>query len=327
MKIIYIFLLLSIFSLNNLFAKNIGIAWVGKSSMQDRALKGFLLQMEILKSDFNIEIKKELKSVEELKVLALKWNKEKDGMVLLRSTAAKMLSTTKTDIPTFIGGTNHPIELGAVKNFMKPEGNITGVTYYINKKTTLTMIKILIPDLKSIMFVGEKGHPSTSLEQKETQELSKEIFHIEYYEYISDNIGSIVEEIKNKKDKVSAIILGNQALVFDNAGVITKAAGNTPVFAYSKGSISNGALAGYVADDIKLGRELANSVYSILYHNKKIKEVPIKIDKNPIFYVNKSTLKRLNLRIPYRLESKVQYVKENKSTPSPNSSNTYLHHQ
>lgn len=292
----------------NTHAKDIGIAWEGKASMQDAILKGFLLNSKTFKKNLNIEIKKELKSVKELKELALKWDKEKDAMILLRSSAAKMLTYTKTNIPTFIGGCNHPVALGTVDNFLSPSGNITGVTYYLNKKPTLKMIKLFLPDMKSILFLGEKNHFSTPIEQKETKELLTSIFKIEYNEFISDNLEDILEEVKKRKDNVSAIILGNQALVSNNARIIASTAGKTPVFSYGKSAIKNGALAGYVADDFKLGIELSESVYSVLYENKQIKDVPIKIDTQPIFYVNKTTLDNLKMKIPYRLKNKVVFI-------------------
>jgi len=295
---------------SSLYSKEIGIAWVGKSHMQDRLLEGLLSELNIYKNKFNIELQKELNTVEELRQLTYKWNKEKDAMILLRSSAAKMLVNTKTSIPTFIGGTNHPVVLGTVKSFLAPAGNITGVTYYINKKTTLRMISLFVPNMKSILFIGELGHPSTPIEQKETLQLSKTIFHIKYSEIVSDDLDFILEKIKEKKDNVSAIVLGNQALIMDNAGVISDVSGNTPVFSYSKVSVAHGALAGYSADDRKLGKELGKTVYSVLYENKKIYEVPIKVDTAPLFYVNKNTLNKLQIKIPERLKDKVIYIQE-----------------
>jgi len=226
-------------------------------------------------------------------------------MILLRSSAAKMLVKTKTSIPTFIGGTNHPVVLGTVKSFLSPSGNITGVTYYIDKKTTLRMIKLFVPNMKSILFIGELGHPSTPIEQKETLQLSKTIFNIKYQEIVSDNLEFILKKVKEQQNSVSAIVLGNQALIMDNAGVISNVAGNTPVFSYSKVSVAHGALAGYSVNDNKLGRELGKSVYAVLYENKKINEVPIKVDRAPLFYVNKNTLNKLKIKIPERLKDKV----------------------
>ena len=256
------------------------------------------------------EIKKELKDIDTLRKLVLKWDKEKDAMILLRSNAAKMLVTTKTTIPTFIGGTNHPIALGTVKSFMAPEGNITGVTYYIEKKTTFRMMKLFIPNLKSILFIGEQGHPSTEIEQAETKHLAQQFYKINYHEIISSNIEFILKEIKKEKNKVSAIVLGNQALIMDNAKEITEVADNVPVFSYSKVSVSHGALAGYSANDNKMGIMLAQSVYAVIIENKKISSVPIKIDRTPLFYVNEKTLEKLDIQIPERLREKVIFVEE-----------------
>lgn len=305
LTILFIVLLLSILHIS---AKDIGIAWVGKAHMQDRVLEGLLFQLNKYEPKFNIELQKELKDVNTLKKLALKWDKEKDAMVLLRSNAAKMLVDTKTTIPTFIGGTNHPIILGTIRSFLSPEGNITGVTYYIEKKTIFRMIKLFLPNMKSILFIGELGHPSTAIEQKESRHLSELIYEVNYDEIISSDIQEVLKKIKEKRNTYSAIVLGNQALIMDNAGIITQMAGKTPVFSYSKVAVVHGALAGYSADDNKLGQLLAQSIYSVLYENKKIQDVPIKIDSSPLFYINKKTLRNLNYEVPERLKEKVIFV-------------------
>ncbi len=304
-----LFIIINLLLITSIYAKDIGIAWEGKASMQDEILRGFLTKIKTYDEKLNIEIKKELESIDEVKKLALKWDKEKDAMILLRSSSAKMLSYTKTNIPTFIGGCNHPVALGTMSNFLSPQKNITGVTYYLNKKTTIRMIKLFVPNIKSILFIGEKGHYSTPIEQNETKNIITNDYNIKYSEYISDDIENIIQEVKNKKDKFSAIILGNQALISNNADQIVIGAGNTPVFSYGKSSITNGALAGYVADDYKLGMKLADSVYSVLFKNKLIKEVPVKIDNYPEFYINKKTLDNLNMKIPSRLKDKAILIR------------------
>jgi putative ABC transport system substrate-binding protein len=104
--------------------------------------------------------------------------------------------------------------------------------------------------------------------------------------------------VRDNRDKVSVIIIGTQAMVFDNTGKIIDAAGKTPVFAYSEKPIKNGALGGYVADDEKLGRMIAEQVIEVLVKKKPMKDVPFRFDTEPVFYLNGKTYTRLGLEIP-----------------------------
>ena len=138
-------------------ATDIGVAWAGKSGMAERVTAGFEQGMKELAPDIKIEYQKELGSVDDLAVVAAKWEKEKNGMVLLRSNAAKWLGQNPPTIPTFIGACNNPNQLGAVKNLQAPEGNITGVTYYLPVDSQFEIFQAIIPDLKSLLLVlGKK---------------------------------------------------------------------------------------------------------------------------------------------------------------------------
>ena len=143
-------------------ATEIGVAWAGKSGMAVRVSDGFAQGMKELAPDIKIEYKKDLGTMEELADVAGKWEKEKNGMVLLRSNAAKWLGQNPPSIPTFIGGCNNPTELGAVKDLQAPEGNITGVTYYLPVDSQFDIFQAIIPDLKSVLLLLGDGTPFRS---------------------------------------------------------------------------------------------------------------------------------------------------------------------
>jgi putative ABC transport system substrate-binding protein len=278
----------------------IGVAWAGKSGMAKRVAKGFEEGVKELNLDLKIEFRKELGSVDELSTVAAKWQKEKQGMVLLRSNAAKWLAKNPPTIPTFIGGCNHPSQLGAVKNLQAPEGNITGVTYYLPVASQFEVFKAIIPDLKSVLLLLEKGHPSSLIDQEGTKAVCKKL-GIRYNEKFSESSAETLATVNRYRGKVSAIVLGNQALIFDDAKNIVNAAGDTPVLSYSSKPVKVGALGGFVADDTKLGHMLAYSLADVLAKGKTIKTVPVKVDPAPKFYVNANTAQRLQIEIPFHI--------------------------
>lgn len=279
-------------------AIDIGLAWAGKSGMAERVTQGFDQGIAELAPDIKVEYQKELGSVELLAEQAKAWSVTKKGMVLLRSNAAEWLGQNPPSIPTFIGACNHPVQLGALNNMDAPEGNVTGVTYFLPARTQFDIYTAIIPDLKSVLLLVEKGHPGSAVDQSETKAVCKNL-NIEYHEVVCASVYDAIAATKANDGKVSAIIFGNQALLLDNARAIIDSASKTPFISYSSAPVKAGALGGFAANDVKLGYMLAQSVIDVLKNGKSIEEVPVKTDPKPTFFVNVSTAQKLGVEIPY----------------------------
>lgn len=293
---------LCLFVAVNAHAKTVevGLAWAGKSGMAKRVLAGFEEGLKELGVEADIEYKKELGSVDELAQVAARWQKEKQGMVLLRSNAAKWLAGNPPSVPTFIGGCNHPSELGAVKDLSSPEGNITGVTYFLPVESQFEVFQAILPTMKSVLLVLEKGHPSALIDQEGTRAVCQKR-GITYHEIFASTPEEAVSTVKQFQGKVDAVIIGNQSLNIDNAQNIVTAAGGTPVLSYSSKPVKMGALGGFVADDHRLGKMLAESFVDVMINGKAIHDVSVKVDPKPLFYVNAGTAQKLGVEIPFSI--------------------------
>ena len=279
-------------------AQEIGLVWVGKSGMANRVTKGFDMAMKDLAPDVKIEYKKDLAAMDDLAKIVDEWQKSKNGMVILRSNGAEWLAENPPSIPTFIGGCNNPKQLGAVKNLEAPEGNITGVTYFLPFNTQWEIFRAILPNMKSVLLLVETGHPGTPIDLEGTSAACKKL-GIEYQEKSVSTKDEAVAAVKEAQGKFSAIILGTQALLIDNAAEIIEAAGNTPILSYTDKTVKAGALGGFAADDVKLGSMLADSLVDVLVKGKQIKSIPVKMDPDPKFYVNAKTAEKLGVEIPY----------------------------
>ena len=276
----------------------IGVAWVGKSGMAERVANGFSEGIQKLAPGTKIEYHKELSSLKELAKITAKWEKDKKGMILLRSNAAKWLAKNPPSIPTFIGGCDHPVRLGAVNNLQRPDGNITGVTYHLPVDAQFETFRAVVPNLKSVLLLLDERYPSSLIDHNGTKDACVK-FNIKYRKAICSSIEDAVRAVKEYKDRVSAIIIGNQAWLLNNTEVIVSAAGKTPILSYSSEPVKAGALGGFAADDAKLGHILAQSVVDVLIKGKPVKNVPIKVDPDPKFYVNATTAQKIGIAIPY----------------------------
>ncbi len=286
----------------------LGVAWAGKSGMANRVLKGLEAGLAELAPKIKVEVVKDLPNIEELAKVAKRFEKEKSGMVILRSNGAKWLAKNPPSIPTFIGGCNNPKQLGVVKNMEAPEGMVTGVTYFLPVKTQFEIFKAILPNMKSVLLLLEKGHPGSLIDQASTKQASKQ-FGVAYAEKICSSKEDALAAAKAAQGKHSAIIIGNQALLLDASKDIVAAAGKTPVLAYSNKPVKDGALGGFVADDTKLGHLLAKSVAEVLLKGKAVKDVPVGVDPEPKFTINVTTAEKLGISVPFEILESATRIK------------------
>lgn len=285
----------------------LGVMWIGKSGMSLRVYEGFSEHMAKYAPEIKLEKHIELEDEAAALPVYNKFQSEKNGLVFLRSSGVKFLINHPPQKPTFIGGCNNPAALGAMKDLKTPPTNITGVTYYIPAERQINAFKKVFPKLKSIGLLVEKDHPSSLIDSRETAAACKEE-GIEFHDFPCASKEDIISAVKAIYDKkLEAIVIGNQALIFDNGEFIAKNAADIPVLSYAEKPVNKGfALCGLVADDNKLGRMMADSVIQVLLKGSKAEEIPIQTDPGPKFTVNLTVMKKLGINISPAL---IKYAK------------------
>jgi putative ABC transport system substrate-binding protein len=279
---------------------SIGVAWVGKANMQKRVLKGLKSELSKLAPNISITVKGELKNIDELESTYNKFQKTKSGVVILRSSGAKFLASKKIKIPSFIGGCNHPTSLGVVKNVGRPEGMITGVTYAISYEKIFESFISVLPESKKILLLYEKDHPAAVVDRNGVKKEAGN-HNIKYHERGVASKGELLNVVQTWKHKVDAIIIGNQALIFDNTKDIVRNAGMTPLISFSLNAVKDGALFSLGANDFRLGEMLAKKIVEVIIHKVPISEVPIGFDLMPQIFINIDSAKRLDVTIPMHM--------------------------
>ena len=287
---------------------NIGVAWAGKSSMAERVLNGFKQRLKALNVDADIELKGALPSIEALDATVKEFEAEnKDGLVILRSNGSAYLGKNPPNIPTFIGGGNKPSELGSVKNMDAPEGNVTGVTYFLPLEIPLEAYLAFTPDVKSFLLINQTNYSSSPIDWNGTK-AACEPLELKCENATISSREELIDLVKDKKGQYDAFILGNQAEAYGNADAVIDLVGNKPVYSYAAKGVDLGALGGVIADDEKLGAMMADSLVDVLINGKAISKTPIKTDPEPTIMVNETTMKKLGLRIPTEILSVAEIV-------------------
>jgi putative tryptophan/tyrosine transport system substrate-binding protein len=279
--------------------KKIAVIWDGKSIMPNNVNSAFLPRLRQLAPDVQVEVHRQLKDIQEAERVFRDCETRVDGIVFLRSSGAEFLAKAKPKIPCFIGACNNPVDLGAVKNLNAPEGNITGVTYFIPYDKRFDIITALFPGIKSIGLLVERGHPSGPIEQKGTQqEAARRGFR--YQEVVASDLNQLMEGTRKLAGTVDLLIVTNTRLVMDNTVSLLQISNpaKTPLFSYADTPVKSGAVAGLAADDFKLGSLLADSVFDVVVKGKPVSQVPVRMDPDPRISINDSIVRTLGLKFP-----------------------------
>jgi PAS domain-containing protein len=167
------------------------------------------------------------------------------------------------------------------------------------------------------LLLVEAGHPSGLIDVQETAHAAADMA-LSGRTVFCSTLDEAVAAIR-EADPDEVIILGIQSLLMDNASALVTA-GERIVFSHSEQAVEQGALAGIVIDDYKLGQMLGMMLIDHLIHGKPITEMPILTDPEPQLRINHSTLERFRNRIPFTIRSLSQaeqiLVSIHKSAPT-----------
>ncbi len=290
--------------------KTVGLMWTTKSGIAKRTAVAFLETMREIAPDVKVIERSQLSAGVDAEAVFRELEGSTDGVVFLRSAGAQFLAKANAKVPCFVGACNSPQELGAIRNLDAPEGNITGVTYFVPYVQRFEAIRSLFPGTKRLALVVEKGHPVTPLEQKGTQEECRRL-GIEYSEVLVSSAKELAPEMEKVADKVDLFVAGATRLAIDNITVQVSVANRykRPIFSYADGRTKLGATAELAADDAKLGRMLAESVVEVVVKGKPVKAVPVRMDPQPELVINETMVKTLGLEIPEEVLKKARVVK------------------
>jgi putative ABC transport system substrate-binding protein len=283
-------------SLTTAQAMEIGVAWLGKSGMASSVRAGFEEGMKELLPDANLEVRPDLADADTLQKAINDYETSKTAMVILRSNGAKILGKHGPKIPSFIGGANHPGQLGVISNLEAPEGNITGVTYYLDYLVRMESFMAVVPNVTKVHMLVEEGHAGSQVDIDGTLEACKTL-NLTCTHSVVKGRDQALADLAGHKD-ASMIIIGNQAGLYDkNMGAFLAEMGSVPVVSYAAGAVKLGALTSLAADDHQLGRLLALKVVEVVSGGKSVHDVPVGYDEDPTLLVNMATLSSLNLEL------------------------------
>lgn len=194
-----------------------------------------------------------------------------DLIVAIGTPAAQALmrAVKGTDIPVVFTAVSDPLASKLVTNLKIPEGQVTGVSDFVDPKPQFEFFKKLLPKLKRIGIVYNPGEDNSTalnkLMEKAAEELDLKLFFAS-----ATKSSDVLVASRSLCGKVDAIFINNDNTALSAFKSVVKAANecNIPAFVSDLDVVDQGARAALGPNQIDLGRQTARMVDFILKHPK-----------------------------------------------------------
>ncbi len=222
-----------------------------------------------------------------------------DILVTNNPAPAKAAQMATNRIPIVFHGAGDPIELGLIKSFARPGGNITGVTDLdldLDSKR-LEIFKEMIPGLTRVLFPYDKAEAFSVAEVKIYRDSARrlKIMLIEKTVVTQKEAQATFDGIK--RNEVHGIVVP-RSLSFNIPGLALEATSRQriPTMFFGPWYVEQGGLASYGPDFYKSGRQAARLVDKILKGTNP-GEIPVEVNNNIEFVVNLKVATALGIKI------------------------------
>jgi putative tryptophan/tyrosine transport system substrate-binding protein len=223
-----------------------------------------------------------------------------DVVVTAATPPALAMKKATTTIPIVFASVGDPIGTGLVASLTHPGGNVTGLwlqqNYVASKR--LEMLREIIPNLRHIAILANSGNPSTALDMREVQAMSRTL-GLEALTAEIHHAADIAPAFDAFKSRVQALYVCNDPLAFTNrAAINTLAMGaRLPTMFVGREYVEAGGLISYGPDYADAYRRAADLVDKIL-RGAKPADLPVEQLTKFELIISLTTAKVLGLTIP-----------------------------
>ncbi|MGH4122132.1 MAG: ABC transporter substrate-binding protein [Clostridium sp.] len=280
---------------------NIGISQIVEYTALDQSREGFIKALEEkgYKEGDNIKIdyQNAQGDITTAQIIGKKFAAEKKDLIYAIATPSAQGAYNATKkIPIIITAVTDPVQAGIVKSLNKPGTNVSGTSDYLPVEKQLALIKQLMPSVKRIGVLYNTSEVNSEVQVNELKKAAKG------YEVITSgvtNTNEVNSAISSLLTKIDVLYAPTDQLIVSSMPIIVKntLGAKIPVIASEKGSVQSGALATVGIDYYKLGYEAGKMAVEVL-KGKDISNMPIKISAETEVFINKNTLKALNISMP-----------------------------
>ncbi len=188
-----------------------------------------------------------------------------DVLVPITTPTSQAMIAGNKDIPVVFATVTDPVKAKLIKQYIKPGGNVTGVSDAAPIVNQLQLFKKIIPNLKKIGFIYNPGLDNALATLGWIKEEGAKM-GIVVVESPSPTVNEVLIATKKLVGKVDAIYVPNDTTVISGIAAIVKIGQDTdtPVFTGETGHVASGSIGSVGIDYVGVGVIAGHMVADVL---------------------------------------------------------------
>ena len=299
---------------NPVAPKRVGLLDIGPCPPSERWWSGRLADLGWSKGTVVFDCVSTFGRLEELPALARELvSRHPDVLMAVTYRFIRALKQETTTIPIVMLATWEPVRTGLVASLARPEGNITGVVWFVFTAKQIQLLKEIVPNLRRLALIGN-GNPPPEMKQigEEDWTLAASTlgFTWQVFEpHIVSDYGEIFARIA--ADHFDAALIDLDQFNLQNTKLIIELALRHRIPAVSPASwmTKSGLLLGYGQDWVWSVTRASEYVDKIL-RGAKPSDLPIEQATKVQLTINLKTARALGVTVPPALLARADEVIE-----------------
>jgi len=233
-----------------------------------------------------------------------------DVVVPIATPTAQACAQVIKQTPIVFAAVSDPVGAGLVASFDHPGGNVTGTSDMSPVDRQLTLIREILPQLKTLGIIYNSGEAnSLAILQVLKAEAGKLGIAIE--EATVSNSAGVSQAARSLVGRADAIYVPTDNTVVSAFEAITKVGmqSQLPVFAADVDSVARGAIAALAVDYHRMGLQTGEMVARIL-EGAKPAETPVETLKELLVHINPKAAAAMGVTLPAGLVERADKVVE-----------------
>ncbi|MDG4498675.1 ABC transporter substrate-binding protein [Streptococcus suis] len=218
-------------------------------------------------------------------------------LIGIATPAAQGLANATAELPIIMGAVTDPVGANLVTDLKNPGGNITGVSDQTPVADTVSLIKEITPDAKTIGVLYSSNEDNSKIQVAEFKAAAEEAGYtvLEYAVASSNELASTVEVASSKVDALFTPVDNTVASAFSTVVSVANKS-KTPIFTSVEDMVEGGGIATVTLSQYDLGVATGKMTAKIL-DGANPADTPVQIFNEGTVVVNQKVAKELGITL------------------------------
>lgn len=218
-------------------------------------------------------------------------------LIGIATPAAQGLANATTELPIIMGAVTDPVGANLVTDLKNPGGNITGVSDQTPVADTVSLIKEITPNAKTIGVLYSSNEDNSKIQVAEFKAAAEEAGYtvLEYAVASSNELASTVEVASSKVDALFTPVDNTVASAFSTVVSVANKS-KTPIFTSVEDMVEGGGIASVTLSQYDLGVATGKMAAKIL-DGAHPADTPVQIFNEGTIVVNQKVANELGITL------------------------------